>query len=105
MKTVYQYDQINQKLITSKNVNDDYVLKDGETSIAPTPGLYDPLIFDGIKWTGATYEDWLANRPEPELVVPSEQDKINAQLLQQAAAQQMTNEEIIKEIATIKGGK
>ena len=36
--------------------------------------------------------------------MPTEQDSINAQLLQQAAAQQMTNAEIIKQIATIKGG-
>lgn len=36
--------------------------------------------------------------------MPTEQDSINAQLLQQAAEQQMTNAEIVKEIATIKGG-
>jgi len=87
-------------------VDDDYIAKNNlETCILMPEGLYEPQTFDfgTERWSGATYEEWLANQPEPENIGPTEQDLINAQLLQQAAAQQMTNAEIVKEIATIKG--
>ena len=80
MKLIYFYNDQRQ-LDHSELVDDDYQLPANATDIRPQDGLYEPLTFTGSAWTGVTREEWLANQPEPEPVEPTEQDKINAQLM------------------------
>lgn len=107
MKLIYFYNDQRQ-LDHSELVDDDYQLPANATDIRPADGLYEPLTFTGSAWTGVTREEWLANHPEPEPIEPSEQDKINAQLLMadatNKAAQDKFNAQIMLEIANAKGG-
>lgn len=114
MKLVWKYDLETKELIgNGVEVGDDYALKVNETFVIPQEGLLEPIVFNGSEWTGANFDDWIAdqqnlkNPSDADYVIPmtTEQDKINAQLLQQAAAQQITNAAIVKQIATIKGGE
>ncbi|HDG5482418.1 TPA: hypothetical protein PF099_002492 [Staphylococcus aureus] len=52
------------------------------TDIKLPNGLYQPIYFDGKKWIGTTYEEWLANQPKQEEfeVMPDEKDEIIADL-------------------------
>lgn len=36
---------------------------DEYTEIQPPDGLYQPISFDGTKWMGTSYEQWLADKP------------------------------------------
>ncbi|WP_125607241.1 hypothetical protein [Lapidilactobacillus bayanensis] len=107
MKLIYLYNDQRQ-LDHSELVDDDYQLPANATDIRPQDGLYEPLTFTGSDWTGVTREEWLANQPEPEPTQPTEQDKINAQLLMadatNRAAQDKFNAQIMLEIANAKGG-
>ncbi|MCG1178170.1 hypothetical protein K4R80_09035 [Staphylococcus epidermidis] len=52
------------------------------TEIQPPNGLYQPIHFDGQKWVGTPYEEWIANHPKPDEVeeIPDEKDEIIADL-------------------------
>ncbi|MCG1214974.1 hypothetical protein K4T77_05305 [Staphylococcus epidermidis] len=52
------------------------------TDIMPDEGLYAPIHFDGEKWVGTSYEEWIANHPKPDEVeeIPDEKDEIIADL-------------------------
>lgn len=107
MQLIYFYNDQRQ-LDHSELVDDDYQLPANATDIRPADGLYEPLSFTGTDWVGVTREEWLANQPEPEPTQPTEQDKINAQLLMadaaNKAAQAKFNAQILLEIANEKGG-
>ena len=90
MKILYKLNQ-SGKLINTVTVDDDYKLANNETDIKPIDGLYEPLIFNGATWTGATREEWLSNQPEPETVEPSNTDKTLAALTYQ---QMMTTQDV-----------
>lgn len=50
-------------------VDDDYTAKNDLETCVPMPdGLYEPQTFDfgTERWSGATYEEWLANQPKPD---------------------------------------
>ena len=103
-KLVWDFDPESRRIVgNGVEVPDNYVLQNNETFVTPQGGLLEPIVFNGSEWTGANFDDWISDA-DYVTQMPTEQDKINAQLLQQAAAQQMTNAEIIKQIATIKGG-
>lgn len=102
MKLIYFYNDQRQ-LDHSELVDDDYQLPANATDIRPQDGLYEPLSFTGTEWVGVTREEWLANQPEPEPVEPTEQDKINAQLMLTDAKnkkdQDILNAQILLQIA------
>lgn len=52
------------------------------TEVQPPNGLYQPIHFDGQKWVGTPYEEWIANHPKPDEVeeIPDEKDEIIADL-------------------------
>lgn len=113
-KLVWGFDPESRRIVgNGVEVSDNYVLQNNETFVTPQVGLLEPIVFNGSEWTGANFDDWIAdqqnlkNPSDADYVtpMPTEQDKINAQLLQQAAAQQITNAAIVKQIATIKGGE
>lgn len=56
--------------------------KDLYTEIMPPSSLYWPVKFDGGKWVGTPYEEWIANHPKPDEVeeIPDEKDEIIADL-------------------------
>ncbi|AYY62131.1 hypothetical protein EGX64_06340 [Staphylococcus epidermidis] len=37
------------------------------TDIMPDEGLYAPIHFDGEKWVGTSYEEWLEQQPKVEV--------------------------------------
>lgn len=115
-KAVYTYDTGSGNTFTgSKLVDDDYQPVAGETLVAPAPGLYEPLHFDGVTFIGTDQATWQAAQdaayaqmiednpemaPQPSdaevqlaalaLTVATnktEQDKTNAQLLLATATQ------------------
>lgn len=102
MKLIYFYNDQRQ-LDHSELVDDDYQLPANATDIRPADGLYEPLSFTGTEWVGVTREEWLANQPEPEPTQPTEQDKINAQLMLTDAKnkkdQDILNAQILLQIA------
>lgn len=81
------------------------------TDVAPEDGLYRPIYFDGNKWIGTPYEEWLAKQPKPEPVEPNPIEKATAnlqmQLMKSNIAQnqlQKQNAQMMLEIAKLKGG-
>lgn len=51
------------------------------TDIMPGEGLYAPIHFDGKKWIGTPYEEWLKQQPKVEVEkVPDEKDVLIADL-------------------------
>lgn len=51
------------------------------TDIKPDEGLYAPIHFDGKKWIGTLYEEWLKQQPKVEVEkVPDEKDVLIADL-------------------------
>nr|DAY89407.1 MAG TPA: hypothetical protein [Caudoviricetes sp.] len=73
--------------------------KDGEleypeeqwTDIAPPEGLYAPIHFDGKKWIGTPYEEWLEQQPKFEVEeTPDDKDVLIADLTLQLMETQNT---------------
>lgn len=76
MKIIYLYDGT-PKIINSE---EDYP-NESWTEMSPPEGIYQPYYFDGKEWIGTSKEDWEANRPESDPVIPTTNDFLNAQLL------------------------
>ncbi|MCI2885898.1 hypothetical protein FH114_02465 [Staphylococcus hominis] len=56
-------------------------ISDEFTDIIPDEGLYAPIHFDGKKWVGTPYEEWLKQQPKVEVEeVPNEKDVLIADL-------------------------
>lgn len=116
-RVVYKFDDSNE-FAGSKVVDDDYVVLAAETEVAPTPGLYTPITWDGTKWQGtdeATYQarvdaeaaQYLADHP----VTPSATDTAISQLAYQRMQDQATisdlqtqNAQIAYQLMTVQGG-
>lgn len=92
-KTIYLFDTKTKEFIGSDSevpVNDELV--DGQTDVEPSPGLYDPKKFDGIKWIGANPDEYDAkiveeqkqNAKENPIPPTNEMQAINALGLQMA---------------------
>lgn len=102
MKLVWKYDLETKELIgNGVEVADDYVLKDGETFATPEEGLLPPVIFNGEKWEGVTYEEWL--KANPIVVNPTEVQKIIIQQAKAIVQMQSVMIQQSKDIATLKG--
>lgn len=103
MKLVWKYDLKTKGLIgNGVEVADDYALKDGETFATPEEGLFSPITFNGTKWEGVAFEDWLKeNQVAPE---PSQLQQIVMQQSAQIVQMQALIMQYGKDIATLTGG-
>lgn len=102
MKLVWKYDLETKELIgNGVEVADNYVLKDGETFVTPEEGLFLPINFNGTKWEGVTYEEWL--KANPIVVKPTEMQKIVMQQSKTIAQIQQMLMQQNKEITELKG--
>ncbi|KRL85342.1 hypothetical protein FC50_GL001816 [Lacticaseibacillus pantheris DSM 15945 = JCM 12539 = NBRC 106106] len=115
---VYGINADSKELGPTKVVRNDYTVGDDETTVAPTPGLYTPITWDGKAWQGtdeATYQarvdaeaaQYLADHP----VTPSATDTAIAQLAYQRMQDQATisdlqaqNAQIAYQLMTVQGG-
>lgn len=111
MKYLYEYDP-ETKAFTHQifEVENDQSIEN-TTDIKPEDGLYEPIIFDGKKWSGITQEEFIEQNP-PEPQEPTDQVEIIANLTKQTAkATQAANlaqkatAELTKQVATLKGEK
>ena len=74
-------------------VDDDYTAKNDLETCVPMPdGLYEPQTFDltTLTWSGATYEEWLANQK----VEPAQPSQTQQQLAQLTYQQMMTTQDV-----------
>lgn len=89
---VYEYDTQTKLFEGLKDVEDDYQLQAGETTVAPEQGLYDAT-FNGTSWVGITQEEWLKRHADEikidaTAVEPSQSDEaVNALGMQIAQLQ------------------
>ena len=85
MKYLYEYDP-ETKVFTHQifEVEDDQSIEN-TTDIKPEDGLYEPIIFDGKKWSGITQEEFIEQNP-PEPQEPTDQDEIIANITKQTAS-------------------
>lgn len=116
-KVVYKFDDSNEFTV-SKVVDDDYVVMATETEVAPTPGLYTPITWDGKQWQGtdeATYKTRVDAEAAQYLathqVTPSATDTAIAQLAYQRMQDKATiinlqtqNAQIAYQLMTVQGG-
>jgi len=92
---VYVFDAGSKEFLTTKVVRNDYNPLGNETTVAPTPGLYTPIIWNGNAWIGTDEKTWQsqqeAERQADQKANPvapsSEQQMINALGLQVASLQ------------------
>lgn len=103
-KLVWRYDVNTRQLVgNGVEVTDEYVLKDGETFDTPEEGLFPPITFNGTKWEGTTFEDWLkANQVTPE---PSQLQQVVMQQSAHIIQMQALIMQYGKDISNLKGGQ
>ncbi|MFV0982507.1 hypothetical protein [Latilactobacillus phage TMW 1.1393 P1] len=101
-KLVWKYNSETKELIgNGVEVADNYVLKDGETFVTPEEGLLPPVTFNGEKWEGVTYEEWL--KANQIVAKPSDMQKIVIQQSKTIIQMQSIMIQQSKDIATLKG--
>lgn len=72
------------------------------TDIMPDEGLYAPIHFDGEKWVGTSYEEWLEQQPKlPVEEVPDDKDILIADLTLQLMKTQNTAENLQNDMANL----
>lgn len=87
---VYMYDPSTLIFTGSKLVDDGYQVQEGETTLQPTDGLYQPIKFSNGTWVGTPQADWetqqkaereayLAEHPEEAPQPSAEQQMIMQQ--------------------------
>lgn len=76
--------------------------KDIYTEVMPPSGLYQPIYFDGEKWIGTPYEEWLEQQPKNEVEeTPDEKDILIADLTLQLMETQNTVVELQNDVANL----
>jgi hypothetical protein len=115
---VYGFDADSKELGATKVVRNDYKLSDTETTVAPTPGMYTPITWDGKQWQGtdeATYQTRVDTEAAKYIVghpvTPSATDTAIAQLAYQRMQDQATisdlqtqNAQIAYQLMVVQGG-
>lgn len=90
IKQVYFYDGTPFLVMKGKDGELEYP-KEQWTDIAPPEGLYEPIHFDGEKWVGTPYEEWLEQQPKFEVEeAPDDKDVLIADLTLQLMETQNT---------------
>lgn len=89
-KQIYFYDGTPFLVMEDKDGELEY--PEGQwTDIVPPEGIYQPYYFDGEKWIGTPYEEWLKRQPKVEIEeLPDEKDILIADLTLQLMETQNT---------------
>lgn len=107
MKTIYNKSNGIPDLISGEIGYDEKLF----TEIEPSNSLYYPIYFNGEKWVGTPYEEWLRKLPKPEPIEAQPIEKVAAnmqmQLMKANISQlqlQKQNAQMMMEITKLKGG-
>lgn len=101
IKQIYLYDGTPFLVMKNKDGELNYP-KEQWTDIAPPDGLYAPIHFDGKKWVGTPYEEWLEQQPKIEVEeVPDDKDVLIADLTLQLMETQNTVENLQNDMASL----
>lgn len=89
-KQIYFYDGTSFLVMENEDGELEYP-EEQWTDIAPPEGIYSPFYFDGKKWVGTSYEEWLEQQPKNEAEeTPDEKDVLIADLTLQLMETQNT---------------
>lgn len=97
------------ELNDNNTIKERYVMEEKEAKekgfvIKELPqGMYKPK-WNGSEWVECATEEYIKSLYKRNEIEPSEQEKLNAQLLQLNAQQQLINASLLKQIAELKGG-
>lgn len=101
MKQIYLYDGTPYLIMENENGEIQYP-EERWTDIEPPEGLYEPIHFDGEKWVGAPYEEWLEQQPEIEVEeTPDDKDVLIADLTLQLMETQNTVVNLQNDMASL----
>ncbi|MDU6763522.1 MAG: hypothetical protein E6445_00815 [Staphylococcus sp.] len=101
IKQIYFYDGTPFLVVENKDGELNYP-KEQWTDIAPPDGLYAPIHFDGKKWIGTSYEEWLEQQPKNEVEeTPDDKDVLIADLTLQLMETQNTVENLQNDMASL----
>ncbi|EHJ08448.1 hypothetical protein [Staphylococcus simiae] len=97
-KIVYLYN--GEQWLAFKKDDGEYDYPDDEwTEVEPPAGIYTPMYFNGSEWIGATKEEWEQSLPKPEPIVPTDNEKIIANLQMQLMKSNMERTQMQKQLA------
>lgn len=100
-KQVYFYDGIPFLVMKGKDEELEYP-KEQWTDIAPPEGICSPFHFDGEKWVGTSYEEWLEKQPKFEVEeTPNDKDTLIADLTLQLIETQNTVTNLRNDMASL----
>lgn len=101
IKQVYFYDGTPFLVMENKDGELEYP-KEQWTDIAPPEGLYEPIQFDGKKWIGTPYEEWLEQQSKIEVEeTPDDKDILIADLTLQLMETQNTVVDLQNDVANL----
>lgn len=101
IKQVYFYDGTPFLVMENKDGELEYP-KEQWTDIAPPEGLYEPIHFDGKKWVGTPYKEWLEQQPKIEVEeTPDDKDIVIADLTLQLMETQNTVVDLQNDVASL----
>lgn len=101
IKQIYFYDGTPFLAMKNKDGELEYP-KEQWTDIAPPEGLYEPIQFDGKKWIGTPYEEWLEQQSKIEVEeTPDDKDILIADLTLQLMETQNTVVDLQNDVANL----
>ncbi|MCM5673565.1 hypothetical protein [Staphylococcus hominis] len=100
-KQIYFYD--GTSFLAMENKDGELEYPEGEwTDIAPPEGICSPFHFDGEKWVGTSYEEWLEQQPKFGVEeAPDEKDVLIADLTLQLMQTQDTVTNLQNDMANL----
>lgn len=101
IKQIFFYDGTPFLVMENENGELEYP-EEQWTDIAPPEGIYSPFYFDGKKWVGTTYEEWLEQQPKNEVEeTPDDKDILIADLTLQLMETQNTVANLQNDMANL----
>ena len=101
IKQIYFYDGTPFLVMENKDGELEYP-KEQWTDIAPPEGLYEPIHFDGKKWVGTPYDEWLKEQSKIEFEeTTDEKDVLIADLTLQLIETQNTVANLQNDMANL----
>ena len=100
-KQIYFYDGTSFLVMENKDGELEY--PEGQwTDIAPPEGICSPFHFDGEKWVGTSYEEWLEQQAKNEVEeTPDDKDVLIADLTLQLMETQNTVANLQNDMASL----